>query len=480
MKQLKDIIDNCTPIKITGDVNVRIDGIDLDSRAVKDNYVFIATKGSATDGHLFIDKAVENGASCIICQDLPEKLFSNITYVQLSDTQEALFKIASAFYGNPASKLKIIGITGTNGKTTTATILYKLFNNIGHKSALISTIAYYVGDEVLKATHTTPDAIRLNELFSKIVAEGCEYCFMEVSSHAISQQRVEGIDFKGAVFSNITHDHLDYHKTFANYLKAKKSLFDKLPATSYALVNTDDKNGRVMLQNTKATKYTFSLSGDADYKCNIIEKHLDGTLIKINNNEVWTRFAGQFNALNITAAYAVAVLEGLDNIQVLTELSNLQPIRGRFEIVNKDGITAIVDYAHTPDALENILAAINELKESASQLITVVGAGGNRDKAKRPIMAKIAVANSDKVILTSDNPRNEAPDAIIEDMLKGVEQPYKQNVISIENRREAIRTARMIAKSGDIILIAGKGHETYQEIKGVRHDFDDKKVFMEI
>ncbi len=392
MKQLKDIIHNCTPIDIKGDINVRIDGIDLDSRAVKDNYAFIAIKGSATDGHLFINKAIENGASCIICQVLPDNLSDNVTYVQLANTQKELFKIASAFYGNPASKLKIIGITGTNGKTTTATILYKLFNKAGHKSALISTIAYYMGDEVLKATHTTPDAIHLNKLFAKILSKGCEYCFMEVSSHAISQQRVEGIDFKGAVFCNITHDHLDYHKTFANYLKAKKTLFDQLPKTAYALVNADDKNGQVMLQNTKAAKYTFSLSGDADYKCNIIEKHLDGTLIKINNNEVWTRFAGQFNALNVTAAYAVASLEGLDNIQVLTTLSSLQPIRGRFETVKKDDITAIVDYAHTPDALENILKSINELKKSSSQVITVVGAGGNRDKAKRPIMAKIAVA----------------------------------------------------------------------------------------
>ncbi len=447
MKQLSDIIQNLKPIKIVGSTNVGVAGIDLDSRAVGENYVFVAIKGTATDGHLFIDKAIENGANVIICEELPKNLQENISYVQLENTQRDLFKIASAFYDNPASKLKIIGITGTNGKTTIATILYKLFNKLGNKSALISTIAYYFGNEELKATHTTPDAIRLNYLFSKMLDNGCEYCFMEVSSHAISQHRVEGIEFAGAVFTNISHDHLDYHSTFANYLQAKKQLFDRLPKTAFALVNTDDKNGQIMLQNTRAKKYSYSLFGNADYKCNIIEKHLNATHLKMNGEEVWTHFSGKFNASNLAAVYGVAHLQDFDSQDILVAMSDIKPPRGRFETHIVDGVYGIIDYAHTPDALLKILNEINDLKPAKANVITVVGAGGNRDKSKRPIMAKIALANSDKVIFTSDNPRFEEPSDIINDMLQGAEPSDKQKFISIENRREAIRTAKMLAQN---------------------------------
>ncbi len=479
MKQIKDILASCEPIKVIGDDNMYVSGIALDSRLLKEGFAFVAVKGTETDGHLYIAKSIENGAKCIICQDLPESLVDGICYVQMQNTQASLFNIAASFYDNPASKLKIIGITGTNGKTTTASILYQLFNKAGRKAALISTVAYYIDDEEIKASHTTPDAITLNSLFSRMLSCGVEYCFMEVSSHALSQNRVAGIDFKGAVFCNITHDHLDYHQTFSNYLNAKKTLFDNLSKTAFALVNADDKNAQIMLQNTRANKYSFALKSYADYKCKIIEKHIDSTLLSIGNNEFWVRFAGHYNALNITAAYAVAILEGIEQTTVLTILSTLQPVSGRFETVKIKGITGIVDYAHTPDALKNILDAINELKPNDVRLITVVGAGGNRDKTKRPIMASIAVKNSDKLVLTSDNPRNESPEQILEDMRKGVEDSEKQKVLTIVDRREAIRTACMIAQEGDIVLVAGKGHETYQEIKGIRYDFDDKQILLE-
>ena len=479
MKYLNDILASCKVLSITGDAKTKIAGIEIDSRAVKTCYAFIAVEGTVTDGHRFIDRAIENGAVCIICNKRPENIAKNVVYVQLEDTSESLMKISEAFYDNPASKLKIIGITGTNGKTTIASLLYQLFNKAGYKSGLISTVAYYVGEEVLNATHTTPNTLVLNRLFSKMVDKNCHYCFMEVSSHAIDQKRIAGIGFKGGIFTNLTHDHLDYHKTFKNYLNAKKAFFDTLPLTAFALVNTDDKNGRVMLQNTQAKKYTFSCKSYADFKSKAVEKHIDGTLIKIDNTEVWIQFSGAFNVSNLTAVYATAILEGIEKEEVLTILSTLKLVNGRFETIKINDITGIVDYAHTPDALENILKTINELRSEGQSLITVVGAGGDRDKTKRPIMARLAAVNSNKVILTSDNPRTEPPTSIIDDMEKGVEPADKKKVLRITDRREAIKTACLFAEKGDIILIAGKGHETYQEINGIRYDFDDKLVFKE-
>jgi UDP-N-acetylmuramoyl-L-alanyl-D-glutamate--2,6-diaminopimelate ligase len=479
MSLLKDILSDCKVSKIFGEAGIEITGIEIDSRAVKKGFAFIAVKGTVTDGHQFIDKAIKNGAACIVCENLPEQTDAEVTYVQLENTADDLVKIASAFYSFPAKKLNIIGVTGTNGKTTIASLLYQLFNKAGHKSGLISTVAYYVGDKAFKATHTTPNVLALNNLFAQMVNDGCTYCFMEVSSHAIDQKRIAGIEFKGGIFTNLTHDHLDYHKTFKNYLTAKKTFFDELPNTAFALVNVDDKNGRVMLQNTKAKKYTYSFRSDADFKSKAIENHIDGTLIKMDKSEVWIQFSGAFNVSNLTAVYAAAILEGIEKEEVLTILSTLKPVSGRFETIKINDITGIVDYAHTPDALENILKTINDLRSQGQSLITVVGAGGDRDKTKRPIMARLAVINSDKVILTSDNPRTEAPTSIIDDMERGVEPTDKKKILRITDRREAIKTACLFAKKGDVILIAGKGHETYQEINGVRYDFDDKQVFKE-
>jgi len=479
MKKLSEILANVNILKTIGSMNEIVSGIQIDSREVEMGNAFIAVKGISTDGHQYISTAIGNGANSIICQKLPENLIDGINYVQISNTEESLSIIASNYYNNPIEKLKIIGVTGTNGKTTIASLLYELFNELGYKSGLISTIAYYIGGKVYNATHTTPNALILNKLFDEMLINKCVYCFMEVSSHAIEQKRIDGINFCGAIFSNITHDHLDYHKTFSNYLNAKKRFFDNLKPYAFALVNIDDKNGKVMVQNTLAKVYTFSCKSTADFKTKAVEYHFDSTLMKIDNTEVWTNFTGGFNVSNLTGVYAAAILCGIDKDKIMRQLSLLKPVSGRFETIKIYDITGIVDYAHTPDALENIYKTIKELKTKEQDLITVVGAGGDRDKTKRPIMAKLAVENSNKVILTSDNPRTEPPTSIIDDMESGVDHADRKKVLRITDRKEAIKTACLFAKKGDIILIAGKGHETYQEINGIRYNFDDKQVFIE-
>ena len=475
-KNLSKILQNIKIIKSIGTLDKNISGINLDSRKIKQAHLFVAINGFNQNGHLYIYSAIKNGASTIICEKLPEKIDKKITYIQTDNSNKALGIISTNFYENPTEKLKIIGITGTNGKTTTATLLFELFKELGYKVGLISTIKKIINDKESKVELTTPDAVSLNKLFYEMVQQGCEYCFMEVSSHAIAQKRIEGIKFFGGVFSNITHEHLDFHKTFAEYIKAKKLFFDNLSKNAFALTNIDDKNGSVMLQNTKARKYTYALKTIADFKTKIIESHFDGTLININNTEVWTRFIGDFNAYNLTAVYATAIILKQNKQKILTILSKLIPVSGRFETVDVNGITAIIDYAHTPDALKNVLKTIVKLKTDEQTLITVIGAGGDRDKQKRPVMANIAVDFSQKVILTSDNPRTEDPETIIDEMYKGLESTTTFKVVKITDRKEAIKTAVMLAKKGDIILIAGKGHETYQEINGVRTHFDDKEI----
>ncbi len=425
---------------------------------------------------------IEKGASVIVCESFPEELNPDITYVRVADSNQVLGLIASAFHGNPSKKMKVVGVTGTNGKTSIATLLFKMFMQLGYKTGLLSTISYRINDYVETASHTTPDSLKIQQTMAEMVNAGCEFCFMEVSSHAIHQQRIAGIEFTGGIFTNITHDHLDYHKTFAEYIKAKKAFFDGLTANAFAITNIDDKNGLVMLQNTEAEKITYSTRAMADFRCKVIESHFDGMLLNLDNSEIWTRFVGKFNASNLLAVYATAVLLNQKKEEILTIISNLEPVQGRFETVRStDGKLAIVDYAHTPDALKNVLAAISEIRTRNEQVITVVGAGGDRDKTKRPEMANEAVLASDKVILTSDNPRTEDPAQIIKDMEAGVEAQFRKKVVSIENRREAIKTAALLAQPGDIILIAGKGHENYQEINGVKHHFDDmeeiKKCF---
>jgi len=479
MKVLKDIIANSSIIETKGNLNIAVAGINIDSRVIRQSEVFVAIRGTSMDGHRFIDKAIEKGAIAIVCEKFPDLIKPDIAYLKVENTAKELAYITANFYDKPSDKLKVIAVTGTNGKTTIATLLYRLFNNLGLKSALISTVAYYIGNKEHKSTHTTPDAIRLNELFVEMLNENCEYCFMEVSSHAIDQHRVDGIDFSGAVFTNLTHDHLDYHKTFINYRDTKKKLFDKLNETAFALVNSDDKNGMLMLQNTVAKKHSYSLKRNSGFKTKLIENHLDGMLMSVNGKEFWTLLTGGFNALNITAVYAAAYLLGIDEEQIITEISKLKPVNGRFDTVKINGITGIIDYAHTPDALANVLHTINNIKTQKQQLISVVGAGGDRDKTKRPIMAKVAVENSDKVILTSDNPRTEPPTDILDDMERGIIGTERKKVLRITDRKEAIKTACLIANDGDIILVAGKGHENYQEINGVRYDFDDKQIFME-
>lgn len=479
MAVLKDILAGVEIIDHKGDLNIAIVGINTDSRAIKQNGVFIAMRGTNVDGHSFIKQAIKNNATAIMCEEYPLTLKGGVTYILVKNSAESLACFAANFYGNPSEKLKIIGVTGTNGKTTIASLLFELFNNLHLKSSLISTVAYHIGDNKYKSTHTTPDAIRLNQLFAEMVEDNSEYCFMEVSSHAIDQHRIDGINFKGVIFTNLTHDHLDYHQTFKNYRDTKKKLFDNLHKTSFALVNTDDKNGLIMVQNTRAKKYTYSLKRDADFKTKVIESHLNGTLMTINSVEFWTLFTGDFNALNLTAVYATAYLSGISNDEIITNISKLIPVSGRFETIQINKITGIIDYAHTPDALENVLLTINSIKTDDQELITVVGAGGDRDKTKRPIMAKVAVENSDKVILTSDNPRTEPPTDILDDMERGVVFTERKKVLRITDRKEAIKTACLIANEGDIILIAGKGHESYQEVNGVRYDFDDKQIFIE-
>jgi len=478
---LKDILYKVGIEAVKGSTDTLIGHIHFDSRQVAENDVFVAIRGTVSDGHEFIEKAINQGAIAVVCDTFPEIIVTGITYIQVKDTNSALAFIAANYYGNPSHHLKLVGITGTNGKTTVATLLYQLFRKAGYKTGLISTVRIMVDDLEHKATHTTPDPLTINRYMAEMVEAGVDYCFMEVSSHGIHQKRTEALEFTGGVFTNLSHDHLDYHATFAEYRDVKKSFFDHLPPSAFALSNVDDKNGVVMLQNTRARKLTYALKTYADYKAQILESQLSGLLLKINDNEVWTRLIGSFNAYNLLAIYGTAVELGLESLEVLRLLSELESVSGRFQfIISEAGVTAIVDYAHTPDALENVLNTINDIRTKNEQLITVVGCGGDRDKTKRPIMANIATTMSTKVILTSDNPRSEDPDDIIADMEKGVEPQNHRKTIAITDRRQAIKLACQLAHQGDIILIAGKGHETYQEIKGVRYDFDDMATVKEL
>lgn len=481
MVKLNNILPSKMVIQTMGNTSINVDALTFDSRKVKPGSCFFAIRGSQNDGHSYIAKAIEMGATAIVCETIPDVYPENITFIQVKDSSVALGHAASAFYGNPSQKLKLIGITGTNGKTTTVTLLYRMVRRMGYKAGLLSTVINYIDGTEVPSTHTTPDSIQLNDLLKQMVDAGCDYCFMEVSSHSVVQNRIAGLSFAGGIFSNITHDHLDYHKTFAEYLKAKKRFFDDLPSEAFALTNTDDRNGMVMVQNTRAKVYTYSLRSMADFRCKVIESHFDGMMLNVDGVEVWTRLIGQFNAYNLLAIYATLVILGFDKNDVLTGISDVTPVAGRFEYIQSGhGVTAVVDYAHTPDALENVLKTINEIKSDSQRLITVVGAGGNRDKTKRPVMAKVAAELSDIVILTSDNPRFEEPTEIINDMKAGVDAQLAKKVVSIVDRREAIRTACMLALKGDIIMVAGKGHENYQEISGIKHHFDDKEVLTEI
>lgn len=478
---LKDIIYKVAIEAVKGSTDIAIHKVHFDSRNLTQNDVFVAIRGTVSDGHDYIEKAIELGAVAVVCVDLPEILAPNITYIQVQDTNTALAFIAANYYGNPSKKLKLIGITGTNGKTTIASLLYQLFKKAGYKVGLLSTVKIMVDDQEYKATHTTPDSLTINYYLEKMIQEGVGYCFMEVSSHGIHQKRTEALHFEGGVFTNLSHDHLDYHATFAEYRDVKKSFFDSLTKGSFALSNIDDKNGLVMLQNTGAKKITYALKSYADFKAQIVENQISGLLLKINGNEVWVKLIGTFNAYNLLAIYGTAKELGLDTLEVLRLMSDLESVSGRFQfIVSNTNITAIVDYAHTPDALENVLKTIHDIRTRNEQLITVVGCGGNRDKAKRPIMAGIATEWSDKVVLTSDNPRNENPELIIQEMEQGVSAQNFKKSLSIVDRKQAIKTACQLAQANDIILIAGKGHETYQEIQGVRHDFDDMKTIKEL
>lgn len=479
--KLEEIVKGITVNEIIGDITKEISGINMDSRIVEPGDVFVAVKGTQTDGHAYISKAIEKGATVVACETLPEILDENITYIKVNDTEDAVGKLATAFYGNPTTKLELVGVTGTNGKTTIATLLYNLFQKFGYKVGLISTVCNYIDDEVISTEHTTPDPITLNRLLGRMADEGCKYAFMEVSSHSIAQKRISGLKFAGGIFTNLTRDHLDYHKTVENYLKAKKAFFDGMPKAAFALTNLDDKNGLVMTQNTRAKVQTYSLRSLSDFKGKVLEDGFEGMLLDINNVEVNVQFIGKFNASNLLAVYGAACLLGKKPEDVLVALSLLRPVAGRFDSLRSPkGYTAIVDYAHTPDALENVLKAIHDVLNGRGQVITVVGAGGNRDKGKRPIMAQESVKQSDKVIITSDNPRSEEPQDIINDMLAGLNKDEMRKVISIADRKEAIRTACMLAQSGDVILVAGKGHENYQEIKGIKYHFDDKEVLKEI
>jgi UDP-N-acetylmuramoyl-L-alanyl-D-glutamate--2,6-diaminopimelate ligase len=474
LKSVKDILNKVVVNAIQGSTETKVNAIVFDSRNVQKNCLFAAQKGLLFDGHQFIDKAIELGAVAILCEKLPENLAENITYIQVKDSNSALALIASNFYDNPSSKLKLIGITGTNGKTTVATLLYKLFQNAGYKTGLLSTVKILVDTKQYEATHTTPNSVAINSYLNEMVALGVDYCFMEVSSHGIHQKRTEGLQFAGGVFTNLTHDHLDYHKTFAEYRDVKKMFFDRLPKTAFALVNIDDKNGPVMFQNTEAKKQSYALKTMADFKAKIIENQFSGLVLNINNNEVYTKLIGRFNAYNLLAVYGASVLLGLDSEEALRHLSELENVTGRFQyFISKGGVTAIVDYAHTPDALKNVLETINEIRTGNEQVITVVGCGGNRDKAKRPVMGRIASQLSTQVVVTSDNPRNEDPQTIIEEIEAGIEPQNLRKSLSILDRAQAIKAASKLAKKGDIILIAGKGHETYQEINGKRSHFDD-------
>ena len=477
MKLLKDILYKAGILNVVGSTQVAVEKICFDSRQVEKLSLFVAVSGTQVDGHNFISTAIEKGAQAIVCEKIPHTVAPGVTYVEVADSSNALGIIASNFYDNPSSELKLIGITGTNGKTTTATLLHDLFTQLGFKSGLLSTVVNKIGVKAIPSTHTTPDAIQLNELLRKMVDEDCQFCFMEVSSHAIHQNRIAGAEFSGAVFTNISHDHLDYHKTFNEYIKAKKLFFDHLSESAFALINKDDKNGMVMLQNTKAHQYTYALKSMADYTCKIIENDFTGMLLNISGSEVWTKLIGGFNAYNMLAIYSVADLLGVDKLEILKAISQLNSVSGRFQYIKSiNNVAGIVDYAHTPDALKNVLKTINDIRTGNEQVITVVGCGGDRDKEKRPVMAGIACELSDRVILTSDNPRSEDPEEIIKDMRAGVEAIHFKKVLAITNREEAIKTACSLTEDGDIVLVAGKGHEKYQEVNGVKLPFDDLEV----
>jgi UDP-N-acetylmuramoyl-L-alanyl-D-glutamate--2,6-diaminopimelate ligase len=481
MLLLKDILTVISPLQVVGDTSVEITGLCIDSREVVKGSVFIAVKGTVVDGHNYIEKAIADGAVAIVCEVLPANTEAGIAYVLVKDSASVVGLLADAFYGAPSSSMKVVGITGTNGKTTTVTLLYKLFKELGYKVGLISTVQNYIDDTVEPSTHTTPNAIAIQRLLHKMAEADCEYVFMEVSSHAVHQHRIAGIRFAGAAFSNITHDHLDYHKTFDEYIRVKKKFFDDLPAGAFALTNIDDKRGMVMLQNTKAEKHTYSLKAPADFKGKVLENNLSGLVMTIDHHEAHFRMIGTFNAYNLLAVYGIAVLLGEDKLRVLSILSDLQGAPGRFEAIvsHNDKVLGIIDYAHTPDALINVLATINQMRDKQQQVITVIGCGGDRDKAKRPIMAEVACEHSDRAILTADNPRSEDPEVILNEMESELSATQKRKVLRITDRREAIKTACALAQPEDIILVAGKGHDTYQEIKGVKYPFDDKEILIE-
>jgi UDP-N-acetylmuramoyl-L-alanyl-D-glutamate--2,6-diaminopimelate ligase len=481
LKNLTDIVFETRIINLIGSTDILIRSLQFDSRKVVPGSLFFAVKGTTADGHNYIEQAIKKGAIAVVCEILPEDRDKKVTYMRVEDSADTMGRIASNYYGNPSAKLNLIGVTGTNGKTTTVTLLHELFQLLGQKTGLISTILNKINEKIIPSSHTTPDSLRLNQMMSKMLEEGCTHCFMEVSSHALDQRRIAGLTFKGGIFTNITHDHLDYHKNFDSYLQAKKAFFDSLPPDAFALTNKDDKNGMVMVQNTMAKTFTYSIQTLADFRCKILENQFQGLKLNISGTECWFRLIGRFNAYNILVVYSVAELLGGERSRILEVLTTLAPVEGRFNsLISKDNVTAIVDYAHTPDALRNVLETINAIRSHKEHLITVVGAGGNRDTTKRPVMANIACKYSDKVILTSDNPRFEDPETIIDDMKKGVDKEYVKKMMVIVNRREAIHAAFMMARPGDILLAAGKGHEKYQEIEGIKYPFDDKEVLKEV
>ena len=476
MMTIEKILNGIDVVSVSGNRTKTVSSVEFDSRKVTPGSLFVAVKGYNTDGHDYIASSIESGAVAVICEHIPDDITGDVCIIKTGDSEKSLGIAASNFFGNPSLSLKLVGVTGTNGKTTIATLLYNMFIRLGYKCGLFSTVCNYINGKELPATHTTPDPVQLNRLLAIMVEDGCDYAFMEVSSHSVDQQRIAGLRFAGGIFTNLTHDHLDYHKTFDNYLAAKKRFFDTLPSDAFALVNVDDRNGRIMLQNCKARQYTFSVRSMASYRCTIVEQDFNGMGLRIQGNEIWTRFIGDFNASNLLAVFGASVLLGAVDREVLTILSDLRSVAGRLEVVKADnGISGIVDYAHTPDALMNVIETLNKIREGGVQLITVVGAGGDRDKTKRPVMASISAEGSSKVILTSDNPRSEDPEMILNDMEAGISPELKGRTLRITDRREAIKTAVMLSNRGDVILVAGKGHETYQEIKGVKYHFDDRE-----
>ncbi|GAB2984564.1 UDP-N-acetylmuramoyl-L-alanyl-D-glutamate--2,6-diaminopimelate ligase [Mucilaginibacter puniceus] len=479
MRNLSDILQGLPFTELQGSADVAISAVVFDSRNVVPGCLFVAVRGTVVDGHDYIEQAIKDGAAAVICEELPGHTAGEVNFLMVANSAEALGIVSANFYDNPSKKLKLVGVTGTNGKTTVATLLYQLFRDLGNKCGLLSTVENQINGKIIPSTHTTPDQVELNRLLDEMVAQGCDYCFMEVSSHAVAQHRISGLSFAGGIFTNLTHDHLDYHKTFDNYLKAKRAFFDGLSKNAFALTNNDDRNGNIMLQNTKAHRKSYGLKTMADYKAKILENQFGGLLLNIDNEEVWFKMVGSFNAYNLLAVFAAAMLLDQDRSKVLTSLSKLSGAEGRFDyVVGPDKVIGIVDYAHTPDAVQNVLSTIHDIRKGNEKVITVIGCGGDRDKTKRPVMAKVACEWSDKVILTADNPRSEDPEAIIKDMEQGVDMAFKRRTVSIADRREAIKTACMLAQPGDIILLAGKGHEKYQEIKGVKNHFDDKEELL--